>query len=128
MKPKFQTHGLTHLALAVKDVKRSVEFYQKVFGASIMYLKDGWAQIQTPNSKDIIVFEENKKLAGKIDGGILHFGFRLVNASDIDKAVETIKAAGGQIKESGEFVPGEPYVFFYDPNGYEIEIWYEKLP
>ena len=25
----------------------------------------------------------------------------------------------------GEFVPGEPYVFFSDPDGYEVEIWYE---
>ena len=24
-----------------------------------------------------------------------------------------------------EFVPGEPYVFFRDPDGYEVEIWYE---
>jgi hypothetical protein len=22
-------------------------------------------------------------------------------------------------------VPGEPYVFFTDPDGYEVEIWYE---
>jgi catechol 2,3-dioxygenase-like lactoylglutathione lyase family enzyme len=25
----------------------------------------------------------------------------------------------------GEFCPGEPYVFFSDPDGYEVEIWYE---
>ena len=24
-----------------------------------------------------------------------------------------------------EFVAGEPYVFFTDPDGYEVEIWYE---
>jgi hypothetical protein len=22
-------------------------------------------------------------------------------------------------------VPGEPYVFFEDPDGYEVEVWYE---
>ena len=22
-------------------------------------------------------------------------------------------------------MPGEPYVFFTDPDGYEVEIWYE---
>jgi hypothetical protein len=25
----------------------------------------------------------------------------------------------------GEFCPGEPYVFFEDLDGYEVEIWYE---
>jgi hypothetical protein len=36
-----------------------------------------------------------------------------------------IQSAGGTIREHGEFVPGEPYVFFVDPDGYEVEIWYE---
>lgn len=127
MKPTFKTYGLTHIALAVKDVRRAVDFYQHVFGASVMYQKETWAQIQTPETNDIIVFEENKDLAGKNDSGILHFGFRLTNANDIQKAIEAVKEAGGRIKESGEFVAGEPYVFFYDPDGYEIEIWYEKI-
>lgn len=127
MKPKFKTYGLTHIALAVKDVKRSVDFYHKVFGSITMYLQDGTAQIQTPDTNDIIVFEENEKLAGKVNGGILHFGFRLTNANDISKAVKAVKTAGGKVKERGEFIPGEPYVFFYDPDGYEIEIWYEKI-
>ena len=24
-----------------------------------------------------------------------------------------------------EFVPGEPYLFATDPDGYEVEVWYE---
>jgi hypothetical protein len=36
-----------------------------------------------------------------------------------------IQSAGGTIRDHGEFVPGEPYVFFIDPDGYEVEIWYE---
>ena len=36
-----------------------------------------------------------------------------------------MRKAGGTIKERGEFVPGEPYVFFVDPDGYDVEIWYE---
>ena len=42
--------------------------------------------------------------------------------------IQVIKEAGGKIKETGEFIPGEPYVFFYDPDGYEIEIWFENIP
>ena len=29
------------------------------------------------------------------------------------------------IVDEGEFVPGSPYVFFKDPDGYLIEVWYE---
>ena len=28
-------------------------------------------------------------------------------------------------RETGEFVPGEPYLFATDDDGYEFEIWYE---
>ena len=31
----------------------------------------------------------------------------------------------GKVGDSGEFCPGEPYVFFTDPDGYEVEVWYE---
>jgi catechol 2,3-dioxygenase-like lactoylglutathione lyase family enzyme len=70
------------------------------------------------------VFEEKPKLAGKA-GGIAHFGFRLRNPKDIDAAARAVKKAGGRVKSQGEFVPGEPYLFATDPDGYEIEIWFE---
>lgn len=44
---------------------------------------------------------------------------------DIEEAAIAVQAAGGQIITRGEFVPGEPYLFCRDPDGYELEIWYE---
>jgi len=41
--------------------------------------------------------------------------------------VTRIIAAGGQIVDKGEFVKGSPYVFFKDPDGYNVEVWYELL-
>jgi len=92
-----------------------------------MYRNPGFIQVQTPGSRDIIVFEKQKKIVSKAKKGF-HFGFRLAKTSGIGKIIKTIKEAGGKIKESGEFIPGEPYVFFYDPDGYEIEVWFEKIP
>ncbi len=70
------------------------------------------------------MFERRPRLAGKT-GGVQHFGFRLQRAADIDAARAAVQAAGGRIRQTGEFVPGEPYIFFEDPDGYEVEIWYE---
>ena len=123
----IKTLGLTHIALPVKDVKRSSDFYQKVFGVKEMYRFADFIQVQTPGSKDIIVFEKQKKKPTNTKKEF-HFGFRLPKPSDLKAIIKKIKAAGGKIKETGEFVPGEPYVFFYDPDGYEIEIWFEKIP
>lgn len=123
----IKTFGLTHIALPVKDVKRSSLFYRKVFGVKEMYRFPDFIQVQTPGSKDIIVFEKQKTKSNKMKHSF-HFGFRLPNPSGIKKIIKTVKDAGGKIKETGEFVPGEPYVFFYDPDGYEVEIWFEKIP
>ena len=118
------TYGLTHVALAVRDPQRSLQFYKAVVGAVPIYESDDFVQAQTPGSRDVLVFERNSSAAGT-KGGVVHFGFRLRRPSDIGEAVAAVEAAGGRIRDHGEFVPGEPYIFFSDPDGYEVEIWYE---
>jgi catechol 2,3-dioxygenase-like lactoylglutathione lyase family enzyme len=119
-----RTFGLTHVALAVRDPQRSLAFYRAVVGVVPVYEDRALVQAQTPGSRDVIVFQRDAKRAGR-RGGIAHFGFRLTRVSDIERARVAIRAAGGTIIDTGEFVPGEPYVFFTDPDGYEVEIWYE---
>ena len=120
----IRTRGLTHLVLKVRDSERAFAFYQHVFGAEVVYRERGFVQAQTPGAWDVLVFEEQPE-AGGGSGGISHFGFRLVDPWDIEEAAIAVQAAGGQIIARGEFVPGEPYLFCRDPDGYELEIWYE---
>ena len=128
-----RTFGLTHVAIAVRDPQRSLRFYQAVLGVVPVYEDANFVQAQTPGSRDVLVFERKPRrqhAAGKQRragrrGGVVHFGFRLRRPSDIARACRAVEAAGGVIRDQGEFVPGEPYVFFDDPDGYEVEIWYE---
>jgi catechol 2,3-dioxygenase-like lactoylglutathione lyase family enzyme len=106
----IKTLGLTHLALTVSDLERSFQFYHDVFGMLAVYRQEGFIQAQTPGAHDILVLEKGTENIGK-SAGIKHFGFRLVEGRDI--------------LHRGEFCPGEPYVFFTDPDGYEVEVWYE---
>jgi catechol 2,3-dioxygenase-like lactoylglutathione lyase family enzyme len=108
----------------VRDLKRTEAFYSTILGAVVVYRDAAFLQMQTPGSRDVLVFEKDEKKAGKA-GGVLHFGFRLTKAKDIAAAREAVEKAGGRITDSGEFVPGEPYLFAEDPDGYTIEIWYE---
>ena len=119
------TRGLTHIALAVRDVERAFAFYERVFGMVAVYRQEGFIQAQTPGSHDVLVLEERADQAGAV-GGILHFGFRLVHPTDRDQAIELVRAAGGTVTDTGEFAPDEPYLFCLDPDGYEVEIWYER--
>lgn len=118
------TYGLTHLALGVPDVSRSFAFYEAVFGMVAVYRDERFLQAQTPGARDVLVFERSDRAAVST-GSIAHFGFRLVNPDDVHAAAESVTAAGGRIEEQGEFVPGEPYIFARDLDGYLVEIWYE---
>ncbi len=119
-----KTYGLTHVAVAVRDLDRTQAFYGAILGAQVVYRDAGFLQMQTPGTRDVLVFERNASKAGQT-GGVLHFGFRLQNAADIDVARDVVKSAGGTITGTGDFIPGEPYLFATDPDGYTIEIWYE---
>src|SRR3954465_1102492 len=101
------TNGFTHLAIAVRDIERTLLFYQKIFGVEVMYKKKNFLQVRTPGCNDIIVFEERPELAGK-SGGIMHFGFMLQTPEEITHALEALKSEGAEIIDHGEFVPGEP--------------------
>jgi len=118
------TFGLTHLALRVRDPARSARFYGDVIGARVVYASADFVQVQTPGSRDVLVFERGKTSVGK-SAGIVHFGFRLQRASDIGDAIAAVTGAGGEVTSHGEFVPGEPYLFARDLDGYAFEIWFE---
>ena len=120
----IKTHGLTHIALAVKDPDRSLKYYVRVFGVKEYYRDETSIQVQGPGPHDVIAFERDVRAAGKA-GGITHFGFRLMDPEDVEQAVKEVERAGGKILRRGEFAPGLPFVYISDPDGYEIEIWYE---
>lgn len=119
-----RTHGLSHIALSVLDLERTLEFYRRVFGVREYYRNETTGQVLGPGPHDVLAFEKRPADAG-VSGGIIHFGFRLTNPEDIDAAVAAVQSAGGTVKSRGEFAPGSPYAFVLDPDGYEIEIWFE---
>jgi catechol 2,3-dioxygenase-like lactoylglutathione lyase family enzyme len=124
MTQPVKTHGLSHVALAVTDLDRTLAFYRSVFGVKEYFRDETTVQVLGPGPFDVLAFEKRPTGAGA-PGGIIHFGFRLTRAEDIDIAVAAVENAGGTLSSRGEFAPGLPYAFVHDPDGYEIEIWFE---
>jgi catechol 2,3-dioxygenase-like lactoylglutathione lyase family enzyme len=110
--------------LAVSDLQRTFRLYERVLGVVAVFRRDDFIQTQTPGAHDAIVFERKAEQVG-MGGGTAHFGFRLRDPADIESANAPVEGAGGTILSHGEFCPGEPHVYFRDPNVYEIEIWRE---
>jgi len=120
----FPSHGLTHISLCVCDLERTLQFYTQVFGVREYFRDAASVQVVGPGPHDVIAFEQNAAAAGRA-GGITHFGFRLQTPADIDLAIAEVQRAGGTVLRRGEFAPGYPYAYVADPDGYEIEIWFE---
>jgi catechol 2,3-dioxygenase-like lactoylglutathione lyase family enzyme len=119
----IKTYGLSHINLEVADPDRSLAFYQILFGVKEYFRDENSIQVLGPGEKDVIALVKSDR-AGSI-GGISHFGFRLTSPEEIMNAITLAKDAGATIKKQGEFGPGLPYLYILDPDGYEIEIWYE---
>jgi catechol 2,3-dioxygenase-like lactoylglutathione lyase family enzyme len=119
----IRTHGLNHISLSVADPDASLAFYAALFGVR-EYVREGdTIQALGPGPHDVLVFERRAGHGER--GGIDHFGFRLTDPGDIDDAIREARALGARILRHGEFGPGLPYLYIEDPDGYEIEIWYE---
>ena len=121
----IETEGLTHIHLVVADLQRSLTFYETVFGMEEQF-RSGPAMVflRTPGAYDTITINEDAARAddaGRRDG-VDHFGFRLRDPEDLERAIREVEAAGGKLVERGNHGPGIPYAYVSDPDGYLIEL------
>lgn len=119
----IETWGLNHVSLSVRDPEVSLDFYRRLFGVREHHREEGSIQVLGPGPHDVLVFE-HRPSHGR-PGGIDHFGFRLRDPSHMQHATRLVRELGARILRQGEFSPGYPYLFFEDPDGYTIELWYE---
>jgi len=121
----IRTQGLTHIHLLVRDLERSLRFYQTVFGMQERF-RDGPKMVflNTPGSADLITLNEDsaeRDLAGT-SGGVGHFGFRLHSKADLDSAIAEVEASGGKLIRRGDRGGGGSFAYVSDPDGYVIEL------
>jgi catechol 2,3-dioxygenase-like lactoylglutathione lyase family enzyme len=120
----IRTEGLTYLHLAVRDLDQSLRFYQGVFGMKELFREDeGMVFLRTPGATDTVTLRRSASSDRPGDcGGIGHFGFRLVDEGDLNRAVEEVELAGGRLVRRGEHPDGQPFAYVTDPDGYVIEL------
>ena len=120
----IKTQGLSHIHLAVRDVERSLAFYEGVFGMKARFwVGETMVFLRTPGAQDTFTLRQasEREEVGP-GGGFGHFGFRLEDKAGLDAAVQDVESAGGKLISRGEHGPGQPYAYVCDPDGYVIEL------
>ena len=118
---------LAHLGLYARDVERMTDFYTRVFGMEEIVRYSTFVSLRTPGATDVLSLDENAELAAKAgeNGGITHWGFLLRDPKAVDAAIDEVQSAGGRLVERGEHLPGAPFAYIEDPDGYLIELVFD---
>ena len=114
--------GLDHFAINVTDLQRAADWYQKVFGFTVLHKWDTTWMIGRDNMKIGLFLRPNATPLPNIDSQLIiqHVAF-LVDGDKFDAAKNALLQAGVTI--DGPEDTGIAYsMFFNDPDGHLLEI------
>lgn len=121
----LQLEGIDHVALAVRDVKRSVEWYQRVLGLRRMY-ENEWGDFPavvgvagTALAFFPVEGEATKGRPGRDMLAMRHLAFR-VDAENFARARTELQEQGLELEFQDHGIAHS--IYFGDPDGHQIEI------
>jgi catechol 2,3-dioxygenase-like lactoylglutathione lyase family enzyme len=124
--------GIDHLYLAVRDLARSVVFYDRVMTVL------GYRKVESTIGSDPHVHYYNRQFGFSLRParpgtpphdpyapGLHHFCFRVADEAAVDLAVAELRAAGVEATEPRcypEYAPDYYAAFLVDPDGIRLEV------
>ena len=110
--------GLSHIALKVRDLKQTEEFYVAVLGLKVAFrYPPSMLFITTPGSGDLLNFVKSSQRPSG-NQGLEHIGFK-VTAAGLKRMEKTLEDKNIAI----EGRRGKSAFYISDPNGYQIEYY-----
>jgi catechol 2,3-dioxygenase-like lactoylglutathione lyase family enzyme len=118
---------IRHIALAVKDIDKTADFYQKAFGLSRSPKSEGptaYRIYMSDGEVNLALLQYKSEVGSGVDPskfvGIHHFGFQ---CDDLEKQQKQIEKAGGQFFfDLGDPDDDDFERKFKDPNGIIFDV------
>ncbi len=113
-----------HVSLYVSDLKRTIHFYEAIFGMDPDKVKPGYARFTIPNPALVISFLENPEL---VQPGFGHLGFQLKTPEELNQRLLRMKELNLVSKEEEGVAccyAVQDKFWLTDPDGYKWEMYY----
>jgi catechol 2,3-dioxygenase-like lactoylglutathione lyase family enzyme len=123
MEPLFL--GLRHIALNVRNVQKSVEFYSSVLGMKLEWMPDEDNAYLTSGQDNLALHKLPPGIEpGKIQS-LHHIGFVVRRPENVDEWAERLRSRGLSLaQEPKTHRDGARSFYFYDPDGLLIQLIY----
>jgi catechol 2,3-dioxygenase len=122
--------GLGHIVLRIKDLESSIRFYESVLGLKLTSRSPRMAFFTAPEvenkSHELALMEMGPQIAPPEQNqvGLYHFAWQLTTLGELERFHDHLLAKGVQIVGYGDHGISMG-VYFLDPDGNEIEVFYE---
>jgi len=115
--------GLRHLALKVRDVGRSAEFYTGVLGMVIDWQPDERNAYLTSGADNLALHQAETPGEIAPNAGLDHFGFLVATPDEVDDWALRLAAAGVEVLQPPQtHRDGARSFYFRDPDGYLVQL------
>jgi len=118
--------GLRHVALRVRNVQRSLDFYRRLLGMRIDWRPDPENAYLTTGSDNLALHEVPEGTVA--DGnalGLDHIGFLVSRPEHVDQWAERLEAGGVELTQKPKtHRDGARSIYFRDPDGNLVQILY----
>ena len=120
---------LGHLVIRVRDIEKSERFYSDILGLTVMNKRPGEMTFMSANtgmSHELALVPVGEGAPGPEEGrvGLFHFAWEMESLEDLRKLYAVIKKNGVPVERVGDHGISLG-VYFTDPDGNEIEAYYE---
>ena len=119
----IKAQGFNHLHINVRDLARSIRFYQEAFGLKVGFSagKDLIFMVPETRGHSLALHQVGAEEPVGMAGGVQHFGFKL-DVNDHDRVIKQVERAGGKLVSRGKHGGQFPFAYVVDPDGYVIEL------
>lgn len=124
--------AFTHCAIHVRDVERSIAFYERFCGMTLVHEHGGdprqrtvWLAEEGREAQFVLVIVPGGAGHDPADGDMTHYGFAVASRDDIDRIAREGREAGCLYWEPQDH--GGPVGYLcalQDPDGYIVEFSY----